>query len=99
MNVSRETLASHLNLFKNSDGKSSFRVALEDKEDLLPFFLSINPGSFLLVEDDSFWSVFNILHKSELQYFSVLTDLTIDSPLGFVSPLKRAVDNFVVHEK
>ena len=100
MSVSRETSVGAIECFnKHVNNSSSYRVSLKNQEDALPFFLSLNPGSFLVVQDSSFMSVFNSLYRSGLPLFSVLTNIKIDSPVGFVSPLKRAVDSYIVYEQ
>ena len=72
MNVSRETLDATIKSFYNSiNYSSSYRVRLNHQDDLLPFFLSFSPGSFLLVEDSIFLSIFNVLYRSNLSSFSV----------------------------
>ena len=100
MNVSRETLLADLvDCFNKSiNNSSSYTIDLDDNNDLVSFFLALNPGSFLVVDDSIFLSIFNSIYKSNIECFSVLTNIEINSPAGFVSPLKRAVDSYLINE-
>ena len=99
MSVSRETFIGPIKYFNQSINHSlSYSVDLCENDELISFFVSLNPGSFLVVDDNDFLSIFNILYKSNILNFSVLTNLKIDSPPGFVSPLKRSIDNYIINE-
>ena len=62
MGVSRETCGDNFSSFVGAVGDDlSYRATLHQNEDLLPFFLSFSPGSFLLVDDSRFLSIFNTI--------------------------------------
>ena len=99
MNVSRETSMSPTKYFNQSINHSlSYSVNLYKNDELISFFVSLNPGSFLVVKDGDFLSIFNILYKTNIPNLSVLTNLKTDSPPGFISPLKRSIDNYIINE-
>ena len=99
MSVSRETSMSPTKYFNQSINHSlSYSVNLHKNDELISFFVSLNPGSFLVVKDNDFLSIFNILYKTNIPNLSVLTNLKTDSPPGFISPLKRSIDNYIINE-
>ena len=99
MDVSRETPKKLQEAFiKSINSASSYSVSIGDQGDLLPFFISLNPGSAIVVDDEDFVNIFNSIYKSNIIGLSVLTNITINSPEGFTSPLKRAVDNYSINK-
>jgi len=94
MVVSRETLspfsALYAKILKNRLGSS---LSLSDVG-LLSLLLPKHGGVFLLVDDDAFESIFYLLYKKSLPSFSVLTNMSFDSPLGFEGALDRFKNNF-----
>ena len=97
MNVSRETKKLYefpLEGFSRGD----FCFDLENNHDLLPFFLYYCRGSAVVVDDKDFGAAFNSLYRSGLPGFCVLTDVQPESPPGFVSPLKKYRDRYLINQ-
>ena len=99
MSVSRETLTLTKKVLGSVfKGGSSFSINLFGEPGLLSFFLAHCGGGCLLVKDEDFWSVFNSLYRANIPSFSVISNFKPTSPLGFVSPLKRAQLNYLLYK-
>ena len=89
MSVSRETLqpfSRAYNKFLNQKKGGTVRLP---GADLLSVVLPFHGGSYLLVEDDEFESIFYLLYKKSFPSFCVLTNRVFDSPPGFEGALDR----------
>jgi len=89
MNVSRETLQPFSRAYAKLVERGGDATVRLTGADLLSVVLPFHGGSYLLVEDDEFESIFYLLYKKLLPSFCVLTNRVFDSPVGFEGAIDR----------
>ena len=95
MNVSRETKNAFLDDYRSI--LSSNCVTFFNDISVLPTLIQAYCGYCLIVKDSNFNVVFDVLYRSSLSRFSVVSNMEEEAPYGFLSPVQVSSNAFSLY--